>query len=299
MQFKCPQCQTAYQVADAKLNQPVMRARCKTCGAALTIKTADGTVKAVPAQPASSEPPPAANQKPTKPAAPVTSKPAPHKAGRDYVAIVILLAVIALSAGAVYYVTSRLDTSVIDRPLRIVKELIFGMREVDQTSAGKAQPTSKAVRKAYKLTKQAHKLYKQKKYAEAVDKYQQAIDIHPENTDAFFWQGRAFIKLNRLDEALGSFQAVVAVEPDHADACDNLGWLHMKRDEYETSLYYLNHSLSVKPRNGWALFNRGRIYFERGERERALEDARQACEIGYKEACRVYSRYAEKSQDQE
>jgi len=50
----------------------------------------------------------------------------------------------------------------------------------------------------------------------------------------------------------------------------------------------------LKPDNGWAYYMRGRIYFNSGDLQKAVENARTACNLGYKDGCRDVKRYDSK-----
>jgi TPR repeat protein len=47
----------------------------------------------------------------------------------------------------------------------------------------------------------------------------------------------------------------------------------------------------LQPDNGWAHYMRSRIFFKTGDLQKALESARTACKLDYKDACRDAKRY--------
>ena len=52
---------------------------------------------------------------------------------------------------------------------------------------------------AYKLRGECHGLLKH--YEKAITDYNQAIDLHPEEPEAYFLRGNAFLKLGKMEEA--------------------------------------------------------------------------------------------------
>jgi Flp pilus assembly protein TadD len=58
---------------------------------------------------------------------------------------------------------------------------------------------------------------------------------------------------------------------------------------YDEALTSINKMLTLDPTNGEALFNRGKIYERKGSNIEALQDVRQACDLGYQPACRYYN----------
>jgi tetratricopeptide (TPR) repeat protein len=84
---------------------------------------------------------------------------------------------------------------------------------------------------------------------------------------------------------------VVDLNPRYSPAYDNLGWLFMRRDKYDESLIHLNKSIELQPDNGWAHYMRSRIFFKKGDLQKALENAKTACKLDYKDACRDAKSY--------
>jgi tetratricopeptide (TPR) repeat protein len=133
--------------------------------------------------------------------------------------------------------------------------------------------------------------YKENRFKKARDELSQAIEIDPENAEAYFWRARTFIRMEQYDDAIGDLKAVVDLNPRSSPAYDNLGWLFMRRNKYDESLTYLNKSIELKPDNAWAHYMRSRIFFKKGDLRKALENAKTACKLDYKDACRDAKSY--------
>ena len=56
----------------------------------------------------------------------------------------------------------------------------------------------------------------------------------------------------------------------------------------DEALQWTNKWLTIDPRSGEALFNRAKVYERAGSNIEALNDMRQACDLGYQPACRYY-----------
>ena len=64
---------------------------------------------------------------------------------------------------------------------------------------------------------------------------------------------------------------------------------YANRGMYDDALNYANKWIALEPSNGEALFNRAKIYERKGSNIDALNDMRQACNLGYDMACRYYN----------
>jgi tetratricopeptide (TPR) repeat protein len=148
------------------------------------------------------------------------------------------------------------------------------------------QPRNQKSRLAKTHIRKGYDHYKANRQKPAIEELNQAIEIDPQNPEAYFWRARAFIRLGQFDNAIADLNEVVELNPRYSPAYDNLGWLLMRRNKYDESLDYLNKSIELKPDNGWTHYMRSRIYFKKGDLQNAFKNAKTACKLNYKDACR-------------
>lgn len=299
MKFTCPVCQTVYRIDDERFIKPVARSICRNCGSELSLNRKTGVVAATrkPAHAAAVDATDDSVGK-RRPVTPFRAFPPPAQSGkRDFLAPGMLAAVIAAFVVALFYIADGMGALFTSRPAKTGPAL--------RTAVAKQRPA--AAHTPLQRTAAAHKpgqrsdayirkgfqLYKNGQLDKALQVFSSAVQQDPGSASAHFWRGRMYIKKKQYAEAAGDFAMAVKLNPAYSEAYDNLGWLAMQRGALDESLRYLNRSIQLKPANGWAYYNRGHIYFKRGRRKLALQDAKKACSLGYKAACRVYARYKE------
>jgi Flp pilus assembly protein TadD len=57
---------------------------------------------------------------------------------------------------------------------------------------------------------------------------------------------------------------------------------------YDDALNSITSAITLKPDDGEAYYYRGQVYEKKGMNIEAVQDIRQACELGYQKACREY-----------
>jgi Tfp pilus assembly protein PilF len=57
---------------------------------------------------------------------------------------------------------------------------------------------------------------------------------------------------------------------------------------YDDALNSISAAITLKPDNAEAIYYRAKVYERKGMNIEALQDARQACEMGYQRACNEY-----------
>lgn len=152
-------------------------------------------------------------------------------------------------------------------------------------------PHSKRIKQAKIHIQRGYILHRRSRYQEALREYEKAIKLDPQNHEAYFFRGLTLTKMGEYDRAITDFKAVIELRADFADAYDNLGWLYAREGDCDNGILYTTRSIELEPNNGWAYYNRGRCYFEKGETDMALRDLKKACDLGYKEGCRLYEKY--------
>lgn len=213
---------------------------------------------------------------------------------KDYLAVGVFTVLLLLLVASIVYLIQTGKKDDFGDPFKTVSKRIKDYwHEGKRLIEGKHSIWSPS-RKEKEIRKHlisGHSLYRKKIYRRSLHEFDQAIQLDPNNYRAYFWRGRVYIKVNRLDEAKADFQMVIKLKPEYAEAYDNLGWLHMQVEEYGESINYLSKSIEIKPSRGWAYFTRGRCYYHKGDRQQALTDTKTACSLGYQRGCQAYEEY--------
>lgn len=292
MRFICPVCKTAGEIPEDDTVEPVSQITCQKCGEALSVERSTGLAQQLSIDRT------IADTRPKYEISSVLSMRPRDKGKKDYTAIGIFSFVLIILVAAGVYFTLNLERGVWNKPLETVSKMVEEVSQYGKIIFGEfsktRHPESQKARLAKKHVRKGYDLYKENRFKKARAELSQAIEIDPENAEAYFWRARTFIRLGQYDEAIGDLRKVVNLNPRYGPAHDNLGWLFMRRNEYDQSLSHLNKSIELKPDNGWAYYIRSRIFFKKGDLQKALEDAKAACKLGYKDGCHDAERYESK-----
>lgn len=217
------------------------------------------------------------------------------KGNKDYLAIGVFMFVLcALIAIGVYF-SLNIKRDALERPLQTISRLVDDAARYGKSVLGEFQkeesPRNRQAQQARKHLRTGYQYYKKNRLEKALQELSLAIEVQPKNHEAYFWRARTFIRLEQDDKAIADLKTVVNLKPGYSPAYDNLGWLFMRRNDYTQSLANLDKSIELKPDNGWAHHMRGRVHFKMGEIQKAIENAKTACNLGYKDACRDVKRY--------
>ena len=293
MKFICPVCKTAGDIPDDDSAQPAWQTTCRKCGQALTIERDTGLVQPLSGSRESS------SMRPKYEASSVLSMRSADKGKKDYTAIGVFSVVLAILVAAGVYFTLSLERGALNKPLETISKMAGEVAEYGKIIFGeftkKHQPKSQQARLAKKHVRKGYDHYKENRFKLAKEELSRAIEINPENAEAYFWRARTSIRMGQYSEAIGDLREVVDLNPSYSPAYDNLGWLFMRRNKYDESLTHLNKSIELKPDNGWAHYMRSRVFFKKGELQKAIESAKTACKLGYKDGCKDVKRYTEKN----
>jgi len=138
-----------------------------------------------------------------------------------------------------------------------------------------------------------HRFFKQNDFKQAVAEYDLVIKAYPNNSSAYYWRGRAYNKLDLPDKAIADFKRTVELNPAHTEAYNWLGWLAEKDSQYDVCVGYLTKAINLKADNSWSYYHRGRCNYLQGNKKEATQDAEKACNLGYKQACKVFRQLKE------
>jgi tetratricopeptide (TPR) repeat protein len=282
-------CKTAGDIPEDDPVQPAVQTTCQKCGKALSIERETGLVQPLSADRGTS------GTRPKYETSSVLSMRPRDKGKRDYTAISIFSVVLTILVAVGVYFSLNLERGVLNKPLETVSKMVeevsqYGKTIFDEFQKAR-QPKSQETRLTKKHVRKGYDHYKANRQKQAIEELSQAIEIDPQNAEAYFWRARAFIRLGQFDNATADLREVVELNPRYSPAYDNLGWLLMRRNKYDESLRHLNKSIELKPDNGWAHYMRSRIFFKKGDLQNALENAKTACKLDYKNACRDAKSY--------
>jgi len=297
MKFICPECNTAGDIPDHEVNsgRSATQTACLNCGAGLTIEHASGKVQSQSIAQAPEETRTTSGPRSKYAASSLPMEPQPKRKS-DYLAVGVFVTVLcALIAIGVYF-SFNVKPDAWERPRRTISRLVDDATRYGKTLLGEfqkdRQPRNRQDREARRHVRKGYEHYKENRLEKALEELSLAIETQPENFEAYFWRARTFIRLKQDDRAIADLKTVVNLNPHYSPAYDNLGWLFMRRNDYDESLASLNKSIELKPDNGWAHFMRGRVYFEKGDLQKAVENAKTACNLGFKDGCGDMKRYA-------
>jgi len=289
MKFICPVCKTAGDIPEDDSVMPALQTTCQKCGKALSIERETGLAQPLSADRRTS------GTRPKYDTSSVLSMSPRDKGKRDYTAIGIFSVVLTILIAAGVYFTLNLERGVLKKPLETVSKMVEEVSQYGKIIFGEftktRQPKNQQARLAKKHVRKGYDHYKENRLKQAREELSRAIEIDPENAEAFFWRARTFIRMGQYNDAIGDLREVVDLNPRYSPAYDNLGWLFMRRNKYDESLAHLNKSIELQPDNGWAHYMRSRIFFKKGDLQKALESARTACKLGYKDGCDAVKRY--------
>ncbi len=60
--------------------------------------------------------------------------------------------------------------------------------------------------------------FSQGQYERALEAYQSAIDINPQFTEAYYWLGKTYERLERIPEAVEAWKTALVIQPTHREA---------------------------------------------------------------------------------
>jgi len=223
------------------------------------------------------------------------------KGQRDYAAIWVFAVVLTVLTASGVYFSFNLERGILSQPLQSISKLVENVsrysKSIFSAFDNARQPKDKQTRLAQKHARRGYDHYKENRFSKARAELNKAIKINPKNPDAYFWRARTSIKMERYDDAIIDLKKVIDLKPAYSPAYDNLGWLLMLSNKYDESLSYLNRSIELKPDNGWAHYTLSRVFFKMGDVNKALENAKTACKLGFKDACQDVQRYESQRTD--
>ncbi len=123
---------------------------------------------------------------------------------------------------------------------------------------------------------------------EAIAEYTEAIRFRPDDNVLYDNRGSCYLQIDNEDAALQDFYKSIEIKRDDILAYVKITTIYANRGMYDDALNSINTAITLKPDNAEILYYRGKVYEKKGSNIEAVQDMRQACEMGYERACLEY-----------
>ncbi len=134
-------------------------------------------------------------------------------------------------------------------------------------------------KRALNQLRDAQRYYNQRDYNKAVAKYTEAIETDPNNADAYYRRGMAWVRVNKKDKAIEDLKKAVSLSPDRTGYYYYLSWLYMSTQQHDQGIILLTELMRRKPKEANAYFYRSRGFHHKREYQDALDDINTAIEL--------------------
>ena len=111
----------------------------------------------------------------------------------------------------------------------------------------------------------------------------------PENADAWFSLGVAYIELGRYDDAIAANREALRINSEDTDAWNNLGVAYGDLDRYDDAIAAYREAVRINPEYAEAWNNLGNAYYNLGRHDDAIAAFREALRINSEHASAWYS----------
>jgi tetratricopeptide (TPR) repeat protein len=125
-------------------------------------------------------------------------------------------------------------------------------------------------------------------YEQAISEYTEAIRFLPDEYVLYHSRGLCYFQMKNDEAALQDFLRAIERKRDDIDAYIKITFIHANRGAYDDALNSITTAITLKPDNAEAIYHRAKIYERKGMNIEAMQDARQACDMGYQRACMEY-----------
>ncbi len=110
------------------------------------------------------------------------------------------------------------------------------------------------------------------------------VTDNPEDTNAFYLLGIAYMKKKMYSEAIESLTRVTELTPSFAGSFHQLGLCYLEQNDKKKALEYFEKALKLEPNSGETLYNAGLILFESNRIPEALTYFEKALELSPEDA---------------
>ena len=127
---------------------------------------------------------------------------------------------------------------------------------------------------------------------EAHSEFNKAVEVNPDDADAYYYRGKNYQKMNKLDLALDDLLTSIDINPKNPNALETIGWIYIQNKDYSEAMTYYSRVLEYEPDNAMAYHNRAGLHAKLGDMEQAKIDVGIACDLGYEVACSMKKKIA-------
>jgi len=115
--------------------------------------------------------------------------------------------------------------------------------------------------------------------------YDAYIETHPDDAHGFYYRGRLYGGQKNFSASLADIRHAIQLDPHYFKAYLYLDWLLSREAQWDEIILSWSRLIRLEPRNARALRERAGSYWHRGNRQHAIQDLRQACDLGERKAC--------------
>ncbi len=116
-------------------------------------------------------------------------------------------------------------------------------------------------------------------WEEEIDSYKQAIRINPDDADAHYNLGNAFIEIGLYKEAIDAFKQAIRIKPDYAVAQNRLGVAFIGAGMDKEAIEAFKKAIKIAPDSPYTYIDLGTYYQELDMHKEAIDTYKQAIKI--------------------
>ena len=116
-------------------------------------------------------------------------------------------------------------------------------------------------------------------YNEAVECYKKAIRLNPNNAEALYNLGNAYLSLDRTDQAIAEYKMALQIKPNYIKAYGNLAVALASVGYIDEATENFRRVCELDPNNSNAYFNLSRALADKGLTDEAIENLRKTIEL--------------------
>ncbi len=124
----------------------------------------------------------------------------------------------------------------------------------------------------------------------AIRDFTKAIKINPKYTEAYIARGRVFLEMKNYKKAFKDFQKAVEIDSNCAEGYYYIGKIYESLRKYDEALKFFTKAIEADKNYADAYVERGKVYFKLGLYRKALKDLSTAIKIDENNADAYYNR---------
>ena len=145
------------------------------------------------------------------------------------------------------------------------------------------------------LINQAYEYSQKGNYEQSLEVFNRAIDLDPKSHQAYYYRGRTYEKMGKLNLAIQDLKTCLELEVDEDDsrvteALHAIAYMLTTQRKHSEAIEYYTKYIELEPDKLTAYRNRAGVYASVGMIDKARKDVRFACENGDNVSCQLYGR---------